>query len=180
MRSVSVSAEPSEDKHFLSSSLLWRGGGGEEEERRKRRRRRAHRSDAVSGCCLTSTPRCQEDTRRLGKRQKHGDTPGRESQTTVCRGDEVAGGAESAAPAAELGSGVRAGAVSRFCSHCVGVAQEKRMPPRPHALLLLPPTRAIVSRHKPSFLRGPTEALLITTETHRPPCCPLRLHENSQ
>lgn len=33
-------------------------------------RRRAQRSDAVSGCSFTSTPRSQEATRRLGERSQ--------------------------------------------------------------------------------------------------------------
>lgn len=45
-----------------------REGGGEREE--EKGRRRAQRSDAVSGCSFTSTPRSQEATRRLGERSQ--------------------------------------------------------------------------------------------------------------
>lgn len=74
----------------------------------------------MSGCCLTSTPRSQEETQRLRKPRNTELYPGREVQRPLRCGDEDAceGDGEPAAP--DLGSGIKPGSVTAVvCFHCV-------------------------------------------------------------
>ncbi|KAM7368514.1 hypothetical protein PAMP_012849 [Pampus punctatissimus] len=126
----------SQGNHIYKLTVIWG---------RRRRRRRAQRYDAVF---LTSTPRCQEASQRLGKLRETLASPDRQTRRTVSGGDEDGREAERETAAPERGYGLQPGAVTaEVCSHCVlSGAGEKDASAAAHS----PPTTAQTRVYSPT------------------------------